>query len=191
MNINTKAIFKKILISCVSTLIFVLLKFVQFPLYFAPNVSLQIQAVVLVIIAAMFGPKIGFFVGFLGHALTDYIFLHTIWWSWVIAEGLFGMIVGMFSNSFGLNSEKIKVHFIINFNFAQLTANLLSWVVIAPGLDILIYKENSDKVLAEGISAFTVNVIMCLILGTLFIISYILVKNTPDDNLDNKLPSGL
>ena len=43
---------------------------------------------------------------------------------------------------------------IIRFNIGQVVAHLLSWAVIAPVLDILIYGEPANKVFVQGLADF-------------------------------------
>ena len=44
--------------------------------------------------AAMFGPSAGVLSAFIGHALADIVQYGSAWWSWVIASGVAGLIMG-------------------------------------------------------------------------------------------------
>ena len=52
--------------------------------------------------AAAFGPVAGLLIGFIGHALIDFSWGWGVWWSWVIASGVFGLIMGLMSKKIGL-----------------------------------------------------------------------------------------
>ena len=61
-----------------------------------PNTSIQLQYALQALFSVIFGPVVGFLTGFIGHALKDSLQYGNPWWSWVIASGLFGLIVGLF-----------------------------------------------------------------------------------------------
>lgn len=61
---------------------------------FVPNTSIQLQYAVQALLSILFGPVVGFFVGFIGHALKDSI-QYGPWWSWILDSGVFGLVVGV------------------------------------------------------------------------------------------------
>lgn len=67
----------------------------------------------------------------------------------------------------GLDTKKI-----IRFNVAQVIAHLLAWGLVAPCLDILIYKEPLEKLFAQGLMAGIANIVTTGIVGTLLLVAY-------------------
>lgn len=61
---------------------------------------------------------------------------------------------------------------IIFFNVVQVIANLITWLVAAPLLDVIIYKEPALKVIAQGAGASLGNILVAGILGTMLLAAY-------------------
>jgi energy-coupling factor transport system substrate-specific component len=156
----------------IGTALFVVLTEIQIPLVVIPNTALQVRAALLAFLSAVFGPVVGLLVGFLGHALGDALFYGSVWWSWVFPEAVFGVIVGLFSKKYLIQDGGFGEKQIILFNAVQIVANAISWIVVAPILDIVIYAEPANKVFAQGALAFVANVIIIAILGTLLCVAY-------------------
>ena len=55
---------------------------------------------------------------------------------------------------------------------AQVIANAVAWLLIAPIFDVLIYAEPALKVFVQGIGAFVGNAVMTGIVGTLLAVAY-------------------
>ena len=153
-----------------SALMFVLMRFVAVPSG-VPNTSLNLGIAILSIFAAIFGPIAGLLIGFIGHTLVDLTW-GGVWWSWVIADAIYGLAIGLFWKFYKLEEGEFGIKEAIIFNGIQVGANLLAWVAIAPTLDILIYQEPSDKVYLQGLVAAALNVLVVLILGTLLAFAY-------------------
>ena len=68
---------------------------VSIPVGFIPNTRLQFNAAVIAIIGAIFGPVAGLFTGLISHTLGDALFYGGVWWSWVIADAVYGLLVGL------------------------------------------------------------------------------------------------
>jgi energy-coupling factor transport system substrate-specific component len=153
-----------------AALMFVLMRFVAIPSG-VPNTNLNLGIAILSIFAAIFGPIAGLLIGFIGHTLTDLTW-GGVWWTWVIADALYGLAIGIFWKLYRIEEKKFGVKQAIIFNVVQIVANLLAWVVIAPTLDILIYKEPSDKVYLQGLVAAGLNIAVVLVLGTLLAFGY-------------------
>jgi len=154
-----------------SALMFVLMRFVAVPSGI-PNTNLNLGIAVLSIFAAIFGPIAGFLIGFIGHFLTDLTFGWGVWWTWVIADALYGLAIGFFWKLYKIEEGEFDIMQVLIFNGVQIAANLLAWVAIAPTLDILIYKEPSDKVYLQGFIAGALNIGVVLILGTILAFGY-------------------
>lgn len=144
--------------------------FISIPLF--SNTSIQLQYAVQALFAVLFGPGVGFFVGFIGHALKDFIQFGSPWWSWVISSGLVGLFIGLASKRFKVDKGLFATKDMVTFNIVQILANLLAWGVISPLGDILIYSEPANKVFIQGLIATLANAITIGIGGTLLILIY-------------------
>ena len=135
-----------------------------------PNTNLEVAYAFLALMAIIYGPVSGFLIGFIGHALKDMLFYGTPWFSWVIASAVVGLIVGL-SYKF-VDLENFNKKEILKFNFFQILGNVISWLIIAPTLDILIYSEPSDKVFTQGAFASISNILTIAIIGTSLVLIY-------------------
>ncbi|MCL1813281.1 MAG: ECF-type riboflavin transporter substrate-binding protein [Treponema sp.] len=154
-----------------SALMFVLMRFVALPSG-VPNTNLNLGIAILSIFAAIFGPIAGLLIGFIGHTLVDLTFGWGVWWTWVIADALYGLAIGVFWKLYRLEEGEFGIKQAVVFNGIQVAANILAWVGIAPTLDILIYQEPSDKVYLQGLVAAALNILVVLVLGTLLAFAY-------------------
>ena len=134
-----------------AALFFVLGRFVAIPSP-VPNTNISLQYAVLALLAAMYGPVAGGLIGFIGHALIDLSWGGIPWWH--VEEGDF-------------NKKKVGV-----FALANVIANLIGWIVVAPVLDILIYAEPAKKVFAQGVFAGISNSITAVVVGGLLVLAY-------------------
>lgn len=150
----------------------VILTEVSIPVGFIPNTTVRFHPAVIALISAIFGPVAGLFSAFIGHALGDALFFGGVWWSWVIADGVYGFLVGLTFKKLKISEGGFGRSQAIIFNINQILANAITWIVIAPVLDILIYAEPSDKVFVQGVTAFVANSLVALIVGTLLAFAY-------------------
>ena len=171
-----KNVIRQVVAIGIGAALFVALTTVQIPVGFVPNVALQVRAAVLAFFAAVFGPIAGFAIGLIGHALGDALFYGSIWWSWVFPDAVFGLLVGLFAKKYAIEEGGFGIKQCLCFNVVQLIANALAWVLLAPVLDILIYKEPSNKVFAQGFVACASNFVIILILGSLLAWGYSKIK---------------
>ena len=157
-----------------AALFFVLGRFVAIPSP-VPNTNISIQYGLLAFMATLFGPVAGLLIAFIGHALIDFSYGWGIWWSWVIASGVAGLVMG-----FGTKKTNIDNGFgkdeIIRFNLSQIVAHLIAWGVVAPLLDILIYSEPANKVFLQGLVGGIANIVTTAIVGTLLAVAYAAAK---------------
>ena len=154
-----------------AALFFVLGRFVAIPSP-VPNTNISLQYGLLGFMAGLFGPVAGLLIAFIGHALIDFSYGWGIWWSWVIASGVAGFIMGLAAKKLALSSDKFGKDKIITFNIFQVVANLIAWAVIAPIFDILIYAEPANKVFTQGLVAGASNIVTTAIVGTLLCFAY-------------------
>jgi energy-coupling factor transport system substrate-specific component len=154
-----------------AALMFVLMRFVAIPSG-VPNTNLNLGIAILTIFAAIFGPVAGLLIGFIGHTLVDLTWGWGVWWTWVIADALYGCAIGLFWKLYKIEEGEFGVKQALIFNGVQIVANLLAWVAIAPTLDILVYQEPADKVYVQGLVAGGLNILVVAVLGTLLAIGY-------------------
>lgn len=169
---NNKFTIQQVVAAGIGTALFVVLTEAQIPVLIVPNTALQVRAALLAFLAAVYGPVVGGIVGLLGHALGDAFFYGSIWWSWVIPDAVFGVVVGLFSKKYLIRDGGFGGKQIALFNIIQIVANAIAWIVCAPVLDILIYAEPANKVFGQGAVAFICNSIIIAILGTLLAFAY-------------------
>lgn len=141
-----------------------------------PNTNIEIVYPFLALLATIYGPIVGFAVGLIGHALSDFLMYGQTWWSWVLATALLGLIIGLYGMRLDLEHGVFTTKQMIMFNLVQIVANIISWLVIAPVGDILIYSEPANKVFLQGATATITNSIAILILGTILLKAYAATK---------------
>ena len=116
-----------------AALFFVLGKFVAIPSP-VPNTSINVQYGLLAFLSVVYGPIAGALVGFIGHMLIDFAAGWGIWWSWVIASGVFGLAMGLAAKVLKMDEGELGKKGLIKFNIAQVVCHLVCWMVIAPVL---------------------------------------------------------
>lgn len=158
---------------------------VNIPVLIVPNTTVQLQYAVQALLATIFGPIVGFLVGFLGHAFKDALQYGSPWWSWVIASGIVGLVIGLAKKYIAIDKGPLTAKTILIFNLAQIAANAVAWGVVAPRLDIAIYKESAEKVIAQGIVAAGLNSVTVAFAGTL-LLYYYAKSQTQSDSLSQE-----
>jgi energy-coupling factor transport system substrate-specific component len=153
-----------------AALMFVLMRFVAIPSG-VPNTNLNLSPAITAVFAGLFGPVAGLLIAFIGHAITDLTW-GGIWWSWVIADAIYGLLVGLFWKLYKIEEGEFGIKNCLIFNAVQILSNLLAWALAAPALDILIYQEPADKVFLQGLVAGSLNAGVVLILGSLLAFGY-------------------
>ncbi len=143
---------------------------------FIPNTQFQTAYGVGAFFAALFGPIAGGLIALIGHALSDTVQYGSAWWSWVIASFLACFLTGFAYPRLKADEGIFTAKDAIIFNVIQVGANAISWIIIAPLLDILIYAEPANKVFAQGLFAGLANAISMGVFGTLLIFAYAKAK---------------
>lgn len=149
---------------------FLLARFLSIPVF--ANTTLTFQYAVLGFFAAVFGPVCGVLIGLIGHALVDLSWGWGIWWSWVIASAGVGLLSGFIIKSGKIEEGEFGKSDIIRFIVGSLIVHAISWGLIAPVLDIVIYAEPANKVFTQGLIAGAGNFVMTAIVGTLLLVGY-------------------
>jgi len=150
-----------------------------------PETSIQTAYGLGAFFAVLFGPIAGALIAFIGHALSDAVQYGSPWWSWVIASGVCGAVYGIAYKRTGVQEGNFKGKDILVFNIIQIVGNIFAWVVVAPVLDIAIYKEPVNLVFTQGIVAAAMNSVTVAIIGTLLLIAYAATR-TKKGSLDKE-----
>ena len=158
-----------------AALFFVLGRFVAIPSP-VPNTNIATQYGLLAFMSVVFGPVAGALIGLIGHALIDFSYGWGIWWSWVIASGVFGLLVGLGAKALKINEAEIGKKGLIKFNITQVVSHVICWGVVAPILDIVMYNEPLEKLFAQGLFAGIANSVTTAIIGSLLCIAYAATK---------------
>ena len=158
-----------------AALFFVLGRFVAIPSP-VPNVTICVQYGLLAFLSVVYGPVAGALVGLIGHALIDFSYGWGVWWSWVIASGVFGLLVGIGTKAIKLEEGEIGKKGLIKFNIIQVVSHIICWGAVAPVLDILMYNEPLDKLFAQGLMSGIGNSVTTAIVGSLLCVAYAATK---------------
>lgn len=137
-----------------------------------PNTNLETSYAFLALMAAIFGPLVGAAIGFIGHMLKDLMMWGSPWFSWIIASGVTGLIMGLSKKKIDISKGKFGKRELIIFNITQIIANGVAWFIVAPTLDIVIYKEPLDKLYLQGAFSGISNIIIVGILGSTLLYTY-------------------
>ncbi len=154
-----------------AALFFVLGRFVAIPSP-VPNTNISVQYGLLAFLSVVYGPVAGLLIGLIGHALIDFSYGWGIWWSWVLASAVFGLLVGFTSKATKLEEGEIGKKGLIKFNISQVICHVISWGLVAPVLDILIFSEPVNKVFTQGLLAGVSNAVTTAIVGSLLCVAY-------------------
>lgn len=153
-----------------AALFFVLGRFVSIPSP-VPNTTINIQYGILGIFGVIYGPIVGLLSGFIGHTLID-LSWGSPWWSWIIASAVYGVVVGISKNKIKIEDGKFGTKEMVVFNLFQILGHVVSWILVAPVLDIVIYQEPIEKLFAQGLMAAIGNGISTAIVGTILLTAY-------------------
>jgi len=166
--VNTKTIVATGIGAAIFMLLFMYVK-IPSPI---PETSFQTAYGLSSFLAVLFGPIAGALMSFIGHALSDAVQYGSPWWSWVIASGVSGFIFGFAYKRTKVEEGEFKGKDILTFNVIQIIGNAISWILVAPILDILIYQEPVNLVFVQGFTAFIMNSISAGVIGTLLLVAY-------------------
>ena len=158
-----------------AALFFVLGRFVAIPSP-VPNVNISVQYGLLAFLSVVYGPLAGALVGFIGHALIDFSYGWGVWWSWVIAYAVFGLLVGFAAKLLKMDDAEMGKKGLIKFNIGQIVSHIICWGGVAPVLDILIYNEPVEKLFYQGLVSGISNAVTTAIVGSLLCVAYAATK---------------
>lgn len=151
--------------------LFVVLGLVRIPTPI-PNTSINIQYALLAVFAVLYGPIAGALIGLIGHIILDAVSFGSIWLSWEIASGVFGLLLGFLMLRNRVMEGEFAGKDIVRFVVGVVIAQVVAFLVVAPLGDILIYSEPAGKVFAQGAVAALANSITASILGVIILSVY-------------------
>ncbi len=154
-----------------AALFFVVGRFVAIPTMI-PNTFITIQYAILGLFGVLFGPIAATAIGFIGHTLIDLSWGGSPWWSWIIASAVVGLIVSLICSKINVNHGKFDKKDKITYAIACVVSNAIAWIVVAPALDVLMYAEPLEKVMAQAVTAATLNSIGAIIVGIILLSAY-------------------
>ncbi|GLB47627.1 UPF0397 protein [Philodulcilactobacillus myokoensis] len=154
-----------------TAILFLLKRWVSIPTGI-PNTNIDTSYGFLGFIAVLFGPVVGFFVGFFGHALSDFTQFGAPWWTWVFTTGLVGFALGFLKKYMKPEEGRFGKKKLIIYNIYQVIINVIGWLLIAPTGDVLIYSEPANKVYLQGIVSAISNSLSTGIIGTILLVVY-------------------
>ncbi|MET3558313.1 energy-coupling factor transport system substrate-specific component [Streptococcus rupicaprae] len=153
-----------------AALFFLIGRFISIPTGI-PNTNIQLQYAVLALFATLYGPLAGFLIAFLGNTLID-LSWGTPWWAWILAAGIFGLILGLVGQKLriesGIFTKKDAAWTILG----TLVGVVISWGLVAPLGDIFIHSEPASKVFTQGLVAGLANAVTVAVAGTALLSVY-------------------
>ena len=138
-------------------------------------------------IAIIFGPVAGMFVAVCGIVMAQLLIDGTIGVSWVIANIVFALFISFFADKFRVRDVVFTWRDAIDFNIAQITANILSGCLLMPLLSMFIDKEPFQKTVFAGFKACVGNSVGIAIVttGVLYAVSVIFDRLRPKEQTSN------
>jgi len=147
------------------------------------NTTIKPAMAILALFSGIYGPIIGFLVGFLGHLITDSLAGWGIWITWVIGSGIVGIVGGLYpiitKNSIEkglMDTKQIGLFILLAF-----IGNFVGYMISAV-LDYFIYTEPLNKVITQQLLIAFVNTVVIAILGTL-LMKLVASRNASKQNL--------
>lgn len=166
---NNIAIKSIVAVGIGAALFFVVGRFIAIPVF--ANTTANLQYGILSVFGVIFGPLVGALAGLIGHTLID-LSWGSPWWSWIIASAVFGLAMGFVKKKIDIENGSFGKKEILLFNAAQIIAHAVCWIVIASGLDVLIYQEDITKLVGQSLVAFVANALTTAIVGTALLAAY-------------------
>lgn len=115
-----------------------------------------LQYPLLCILSIIYGPVVGVIVGVVGHILIDLANSSFVWFSWVTGTGFVGASLGLIAKRWklkGLPKDDKKQYTKIRLQYALiiLGLNIIAFFVLAPILEVIIYKATIKDAFSRGL----------------------------------------
>ncbi len=130
------------------------------------NTSLKPAMVILALFAALYGPVVGFLVGFIGHWVTDLFAGYGVWFSWVLGSGIVGGMIGLYPI---LTRQRLELGLFGMRDFFLFVCLAFAGNGIGYGcsalLDYVLYAEPVSKVAAQLVIIALGNTLLIAVVG--------------------------
>ncbi|MGF1879900.1 ECF-type riboflavin transporter substrate-binding protein [Vibrio splendidus] len=147
------------------------------------NTTLKPAMAVLALFSVLFGPIVGFLVGFIGHWVTDLFAGWGVWLTWVLGSGIVGMVIGLFPmmTKNRLQQGELPMKDFVLFVILALAGNVVGYGCSA-FLDTILYAEPFTKVFTQLSIIATGNTVLIAVVGFL-ILKSVAKRNKQSRNL--------
>lgn len=147
------------------------------------NTTLKPAMAVLALFSVLFGPIVGFLVGFIGHWVTDLFAGWGVWLTWVLGSGIVGMVIGLFPM---MTKNRLQQGELPMKDFVLFVALALAGNVVGYGcsafLDTILYAEPFTKVFTQLSIIAAGNTVLIAVVGFL-ILKSVAKRNKQSRNL--------
>ncbi|WP_435922796.1 ECF-type riboflavin transporter substrate-binding protein [Paenibacillus sp. DYY-L-2] len=132
----------------------------------AADTQLRPAIALLAIFGALFGPVVGFAVGFIGHVINDFLTSGTVWWGWALGSGITAIFMGLIYLARDFNPQdgeirKSHVFRLLIFGLVGIFASL----AFSGLFDIYIMGEPNNKIVIQTVAAGLANTFVFVVLG--------------------------
>ncbi|MEZ8615196.1 ECF-type riboflavin transporter substrate-binding protein [Vibrio splendidus] len=147
------------------------------------NTTLKPAMAVLALFSVLFGPIVGFLVGFIGHWVTDLFAGWGVWLTWVLGSGIVGMVIGLFPmmTKNRLQQGELPMKDFVLFVILALAGNVVGYGCSA-FLDTILYAEPFTKVFTQLSIIAAGNTVLIAVVGFL-ILKSVAKRNKQNRNL--------
>jgi len=147
------------------------------------NTTLKPAMAVLALFSVLFGPIVGFLVGFIGHWVTDLFAGWGVWITWVLGSGIVGLIIGLFPilTKRRLEQGQLPAKDIVLFCMLALVGNIIGYGCSA-FLDAILYAEPFTKVFTQLTIIASGNAVLISVVG-FFILKSVAKRKQQSQNL--------
>ncbi|MCW4438347.1 ECF-type riboflavin transporter substrate-binding protein [Vibrio splendidus] len=147
------------------------------------NTTLKPAMAVLALFSVLFGPIVGFLVGFIGHWVTDLFAGWGVWLTWVLGSGIVGMVIGLFPmmTKNRLQQGELPIKDFVLFVVLALAGNVVGYGCSA-FLDTILYAEPFTKVFTQLSIIAAGNTVLIAVVGFL-ILKSVAKRNKQSRNL--------
>ncbi|WP_086968707.1 ECF-type riboflavin transporter substrate-binding protein [Vibrio coralliirubri] len=147
------------------------------------NTTLKPAMAVLALFSVLFGPIVGFLVGFIGHWVTDLFAGWGVWLTWVLGSGIVGMVIGLFPmmTKNRLQQGELPIKDFVLFVILALAGNVVGYGCSA-FLDTILYAEPFTKVFTQLSIIAAGNTVLIAVVGFL-ILKSVAKRNKQSRNL--------
>ncbi|MDN3616356.1 MAG: ECF-type riboflavin transporter substrate-binding protein [Vibrio gallaecicus] len=147
------------------------------------NTTLKPAMAVLALFSVLFGPIVGFLVGFIGHWVTDLFAGWGVWLTWVLGSGIVGLVIGLFPimTKNRLQQGELPMKDFVLFVLLALAGNVVGYGCSA-FLDTILYAEPFTKVFTQLTIIAAGNTVLIAVVGYL-ILKSVAKRNKQSRNL--------